>query len=140
MLNHINKRVKDQLSIKLPLKELLKLYRNPDTKPTVRNVSIIYVEMAFDHASPEVEHRLRHLFPAPKLICRTLIRDCKTHTFTIVVFAKTVFFPESASLMWKILQERAEVVPDLLSGIAQVRPEHHSILLRMASKVLSNWL
>ncbi|CAM6125657.1 unnamed protein product [Calypogeia fissa] len=88
MLNHINKRVKDQLSIKLPLKDLLKMYKSPDTKPTVKNVSIIYVEMAFDHASAE---------------------------------------------------ERAEVAPDFLVGIAQARPEHQAILLRMASKGLEKY-
>ncbi|KAG6544513.1 hypothetical protein Mapa_014151 [Marchantia paleacea] len=53
MLNHINKRVKDQLSIKLPLKELLVLYRLPNADPTVRNFSFIYIGMAYEHASPE---------------------------------------------------------------------------------------
>ncbi|KAL3683347.1 hypothetical protein R1sor_001369 [Riccia sorocarpa] len=51
MLNHINKRVKDQLSIKLPLKELLVLYRLPNADPAVRNFSFIYIGMAHEHAT-----------------------------------------------------------------------------------------
>ncbi|MCO5551057.1 hypothetical protein L7F22_004554 [Adiantum nelumboides] len=48
ILMHINKRVKDQPSIKLPLRELLALYQNEKSEPIVKNFSLVYLEMAFD--------------------------------------------------------------------------------------------
>lgn len=51
MLSHINKRVKDQASIKLPIRELLKLYQSPDSTSMVKNFSVVYMEMAYDRAS-----------------------------------------------------------------------------------------
>lgn len=50
MLSHINKRVKDQASIKLPLKELLALYQSPDLVSMVKNFALVYIEMAIDRA------------------------------------------------------------------------------------------
>ncbi|XP_024395125.1 LOW QUALITY PROTEIN: uncharacterized protein [Physcomitrium patens] len=50
MLSHINKRVKDQASIQLPLRELLKLYISPDSASMVRNFALVYIEMAYDRA------------------------------------------------------------------------------------------
>jgi proteasome component ECM29 len=54
ILTHINKRVKDQASIKLPLIDLLKLYQSPDAVPMVRNFAIVYIEMAFERSTVEV--------------------------------------------------------------------------------------
>jgi proteasome component ECM29 len=54
ILTHINKRVKDQVSIKLPLIDLLKLYQSPDAVPMVRNFAIVYIEMAFERSTVEV--------------------------------------------------------------------------------------
>jgi hypothetical protein len=130
MLNHINKRVKDQLSIKLPLVELLKLYRNTDTKPTVKNVSIIYVEMAFDHASPEVCTMYRLAFLFYTVACCVLLDCCQAFC---PPFRPS---PETAFVTPGIQQERAEVVPDLLAGTSKVRAEHQPILYRMAIKVI----
>ncbi|XP_024544607.1 proteasome adapter and scaffold protein ECM29 [Selaginella moellendorffii] len=53
MLSHINKRVKEQLSIKLPLAELLGVYRRPDAAVIVKNFSLVYIEMAFDRSTSE---------------------------------------------------------------------------------------
>lgn len=50
MLSHINKRVKDQKHIKLPLQDLLSLYRNPESIMMVRNFTIVYIEMAFERS------------------------------------------------------------------------------------------
>jgi proteasome component ECM29 len=54
ILTHINKRVKDQVSIKLPLIDLLKLYQSPAAVPMVRNFAIVYIEMAFERSTVEV--------------------------------------------------------------------------------------
>ncbi|CAM6051034.1 unnamed protein product [Sphagnum compactum] len=58
ILTHINKRVKDQVSIKLPLIDLLKLYQSPDAVPMVRNFSIVYIEMAFERSTVEEKSEL----------------------------------------------------------------------------------
>eukprot|EP01018_Ginkgo_biloba_P028625 Gb_39351 [translate_table: standard] len=69
MLTHINRRVKDQSAILLPVLDLWKLYQNVDATPTVKNFSIVYIEMAFDRLpmeekvslAPEMLHGLSKL-------------------------------------------------------------------------------
>jgi proteasome component ECM29 len=50
ILSHVNKRVKHQHEIGLPLLALWKLYTDPAAAPMVRNFAIVYVEMAFERA------------------------------------------------------------------------------------------
>ncbi|KAL1208896.1 hypothetical protein V5N11_010573 [Cardamine amara subsp. amara] len=50
ILSHVNKRVKHQHEIGLPLLALWKLYTDPAASPMVRNFAIVYVEMAFERA------------------------------------------------------------------------------------------
>lgn len=52
MLTHINRRVKDQPAIHLPVWDLWKLYQSADS-PMVKNFSIVYIEMAFDRLHME---------------------------------------------------------------------------------------
>ncbi|KAL0389274.1 UNVERIFIED_CONTAM: Proteasome adapter and scaffold protein ECM29 [Sesamum calycinum] len=54
ILSHVNKRVKHQLEISLPLSELWKLYVESTAAPMVRNFCIVYVEMAIDRVHKEV--------------------------------------------------------------------------------------
>lgn len=54
ILSHVNKRVKHQLQIGLPLSELWNIYSDANTAPMVRNFCIVYIEMAFDRAPTEV--------------------------------------------------------------------------------------
>ncbi|KAL9458549.1 hypothetical protein AB3S75_007422 [Citrus x aurantiifolia] len=51
ILSHVNKRVKHQLEIRLPLAELWKVYTEPNAASMVKNFCIVYIEMAFDRAS-----------------------------------------------------------------------------------------
>lgn len=51
ILSHVNKRVKHQLEIRLPLAELWKMYTEPNAASMVKNFCIVYIEMAFDRAS-----------------------------------------------------------------------------------------
>lgn len=53
LLSHVNKRVKGHDEIKLPLLPLLEVYNQSNAPPLVRNFSLVYVEMAFERASPE---------------------------------------------------------------------------------------
>lgn len=53
ILSHINKRVKDQAAIQLPLRELLKLYVSPESISMVKNFALVYIEMAYDRAPVE---------------------------------------------------------------------------------------
>ncbi|XP_062171204.1 uncharacterized protein LOC133876988 [Alnus glutinosa] len=48
ILSHVNKRVKHQPEIGLPLLELWKLYSEANAAPMVRNFCIVYIEMAFE--------------------------------------------------------------------------------------------
>ncbi|KAJ4724481.1 Proteasome-associated ECM29 [Melia azedarach] len=50
VLTHVNKRVKHQSTIRLPLTELWKLYTEPNAASMVKNFSIVYIEMAFERA------------------------------------------------------------------------------------------
>ncbi|XP_021604828.1 proteasome adapter and scaffold protein ECM29 isoform X2 [Manihot esculenta] len=50
ILSHVNKRVKHQSEIGLPLLELWKLYTEANATPMVKNFCIVYIEMAFERA------------------------------------------------------------------------------------------
>lgn len=54
ILSHVNKRVKHQMEIQLPLLELWTMYREDNAVPIVRNFCIVYIEMAFDRLPLEV--------------------------------------------------------------------------------------
>ena len=53
ILSHVNKRLKAQPGMKLPLADLTTLYVNLERPPMVRNFALVYVEQAFDRADPE---------------------------------------------------------------------------------------
>ncbi|KAM7278672.1 hypothetical protein ACFE04_005806 [Oxalis oulophora] len=50
ILSHVNKRVKHQTEIGLPLLELWQMYSKVDAAPMVKNFAIVYIEMAFERA------------------------------------------------------------------------------------------
>jgi hypothetical protein len=50
----VNKRVKHQPAIGLPLLELWKLYSEANAAPMVRNFCIVYIEMAFERVHVKV--------------------------------------------------------------------------------------
>jgi proteasome component ECM29 len=50
----VNKRVKHQPEIGLPLLELWKLYSEANSAPMVRNFCIVYIEMAFERVHVKV--------------------------------------------------------------------------------------
>lgn len=50
----MNKRVKHQTVIGLPLSDLWKLYVESSSAPMVRNFCIVYIEMAIDRVQKEV--------------------------------------------------------------------------------------
>lgn len=63
ILSHVNKRVKHEAGIGLPLSELWSMYTEATTAPMVRNFCIIYIEMAFERSQIEVQKNL-----APNLL------------------------------------------------------------------------
>ncbi|XP_047327429.1 proteasome adapter and scaffold protein ECM29 isoform X3 [Impatiens glandulifera] len=63
ILSHVNKRVKHQPEICLPVLELWELYMLPDSTPMVKNFCIVYIEMSFDRQHPEKKEHM-----APTLI------------------------------------------------------------------------
>ncbi|MED6198629.1 hypothetical protein PIB30_068265, partial [Stylosanthes scabra] len=56
ILSHVNKRVKLQPDIGLPLSELWELYSESAATPIIRNFCIVYIEMAFQRVSSKVRH------------------------------------------------------------------------------------
>ncbi|KAL4027472.1 hypothetical protein IC575_010638 [Cucumis melo] len=53
ILSHVNKRVKHQSHIGLPLLELWNIYLEANSTSMVRNFCIVYIEMAFDRLGPK---------------------------------------------------------------------------------------
>lgn len=53
ILSHVNKRLKAQPTMRLPLEDLTALYVNPERPPMVRNFALVYVEQAHARATPE---------------------------------------------------------------------------------------
>lgn len=53
ILSHINKRVKSQRHIPLPLQPLVTLALQPSPVPMVRNFALVYAELAFERAPPQ---------------------------------------------------------------------------------------
>ncbi len=54
MLSHLNKRVKAQSNVLMPLDQLLQLYTAPDTINFARNFILVYLEMGFARVSKKV--------------------------------------------------------------------------------------
>ncbi|XP_048499629.1 uncharacterized protein LOC104890118 isoform X2 [Beta vulgaris subsp. vulgaris] len=63
ILSHINKRVKHEPGIGLPLSELWSMYTEATAAAMVRNFCIIYIEMAFERSEIEVQKSM-----APKFL------------------------------------------------------------------------
>ncbi|KAG8388927.1 hypothetical protein BUALT_Bualt02G0176200 [Buddleja alternifolia] len=64
ILSHVNKRVKHQLEIGLPLSELWKLYMESSAAPMVRNFCIMYIEMAMDRVQKKEKEMIAPVFLA----------------------------------------------------------------------------
>ncbi|XLS83942.1 hypothetical protein HN51_034108, partial [Arachis hypogaea] len=58
ILSHVNKRVKLQPDIGLPLSELWELYSESGATPIIRNFCIVYIEMAFQRVSAKEKEDL----------------------------------------------------------------------------------
>ncbi|PSR90112.1 Proteasome-associated protein [Actinidia chinensis var. chinensis] len=64
ILSHVNKRVKHQPEIGLPLSELWKLYMQPHSAPMVKNFCIVYIEMAFERLNVEEKESMASILVA----------------------------------------------------------------------------
>lgn len=71
MLSHINKRVKGQKNIALPLEALVEMYNSQPQPPLlVRNFAVVYVEMAAERATPAQRLAIvRTCLAAPLFVC-----------------------------------------------------------------------
>ena len=54
MLTHVNKRVRDNQAIQLPLVRLMDLYCSSGNLPLVRNFALVYMEMAYQRAPEDI--------------------------------------------------------------------------------------
>lgn len=64
ILSHVNKRVKYQERIGLPLSDLWKLYTDDHSVPMVKNFCIVYIEMAFERSSAEEKEAMAPILVA----------------------------------------------------------------------------
>ncbi|KAG5517315.1 hypothetical protein RHGRI_037912 [Rhododendron griersonianum] len=64
ILSHVNKRVKHQPDIGLPLSELWKLYMETQSTPMVKNFCIVYIEMAFERSNLEEKETMAPILVA----------------------------------------------------------------------------
>lgn len=64
----MNKRVKHQSEIGLPLSDLWKLYVESSSAPIVRNFCVMYIEMAVDRVQKEVGIPSKSFTPSIKII------------------------------------------------------------------------
>ncbi|KAK6164025.1 hypothetical protein DH2020_000889 [Rehmannia glutinosa] len=64
ILSHVNKRVKHQPAIGLPLSDLWQLYMESSSAPMVRNFCIVYIEMAIDRVHKEEKQLIAPVFLA----------------------------------------------------------------------------
>lgn len=64
ILSHVNKRVKHQPEIGLPLSELWKLYMDTHSVPMVKNFCIVYIEMAFERSNFEEKETMAPILVA----------------------------------------------------------------------------
>ncbi|WCJ20554.1 Proteasome adapter and scaffold protein ECM29 [Euphorbia peplus] len=68
ILSHVNKRVKHQSQIGLPLLELWKLYTEANAAPMVKNFCIVYIEMAFERVDVKDKEHMAPMLVAS--ICK----------------------------------------------------------------------
>ncbi|KAL6519030.1 hypothetical protein OROHE_017454 [Orobanche hederae] len=64
ILSHVNKRVKHQRAVGLPLLDLWQLYVESSSAPMVRNFCIVYIEMAIDRVHKEEKQLVAPAFLA----------------------------------------------------------------------------
>ncbi|KAL2510922.1 ARM repeat superfamily protein [Abeliophyllum distichum] len=62
ILSHVNKRVKHQPQIGLPLAELWKLYMESSAAPMIRNFCIVYIEMSIERVPKEEKQIMAPVF------------------------------------------------------------------------------
>lgn len=56
ILSHVNKRVKHQPEIGLPLSDLWRIYTEANAVSIVKNFCILYIEMAFERTDVKVRY------------------------------------------------------------------------------------
>ncbi|GAB4835308.1 hypothetical protein Ancab_000217 [Ancistrocladus abbreviatus] len=100
ILSHVNKRVKHEPQIGLPLVELWNMYTEANAAPMVKNFCIIYIEMAFERSNVEVKKDMTPTFLASisklphqhqEIILRTCVKvigECHANQIEDEVVAK----------------------------------------------------
>ncbi|KAA8544630.1 hypothetical protein F0562_022642 [Nyssa sinensis] len=85
ILSHVNKRVKHQPEIALPLSELWELYVEANAAPMVKNFCIVYIEMTFDRLRLEEKENM-----APILVANISKLPLQHHEIILRITAKVI--------------------------------------------------
>ncbi|CAK9147572.1 unnamed protein product [Ilex paraguariensis] len=102
ILSHVNKRVKHQPEIGLPLSDLWNLYMEANATPMVKNFCIVYIEMAFERAHKEEKEIMAPLLLAnisklppqqQEIILRTIARMTKDVVTSVLELKYPGFSP-----------------------------------------------
>ncbi|GKU93498.1 hypothetical protein SLEP1_g7091 [Rubroshorea leprosula] len=100
ILSHVNKRVKHQPEIGLPLMDLWKMYSELNAPPMVKNFCIIYVEMAFERINLKEKENmapmvLTNISKLPQqhqeIIMRIAVKEQSEVRFCAVRWATSLF-------------------------------------------------
>nr|KYP73231.1 Proteasome-associated protein ECM29 isogeny [Cajanus cajan] len=88
ILSHVNKRVKLQQHIGLPLSALWKLYSESGAVPIIRNFCIVYIEMAFQRVNAKEKEDL-----APDLLVNISKLPLQHQEIILRIVVKFLFLP-----------------------------------------------
>lgn len=145
ILSHLNKRLKADASIALPVRNLITLFTTPTTASFVQNFALVYIEMGLPRVSdPHPSTRtlllcLVHRTPGrPRLVAREHALSSRAHARR--ERACTTLSPPHARLLpvQLPLAERAKLLPSLLVGVAQRPVPQQDALLAMLLPALSS--
>ncbi len=125
VLSHINKRLKGDLLVKLPLQELVNQYTSSQVPSFVKNFTIIYIEMAFPRANIEVFFSFSFSFSFSFfsfLFFSFFIIFIIFVLCLIIKYYKFYFFKK---------KDRVVCIPKLLTGLASRAPAHQTTIFHL---------
>ncbi|KAJ0102383.1 hypothetical protein Patl1_05581 [Pistacia atlantica] len=128
ILSHVNKRVKHQPEIRLPLAELWKMYTEPNAAPMVKNFCIVYIEMAFERAHLKEKEDM-----APELV-RSISKLPQQHQDIILRIAVRVIGECHASGIDDEVAAKYRLISGLQDREQFIEICLHSVLYQMPSQ------
>ncbi|XP_044479857.1 proteasome adapter and scaffold protein ECM29-like [Mangifera indica] len=128
ILSHVNKRLKHQPEIRLPLAELWRMYTEPNAAPMVKNFCIVYIEMAFERAQLKEKEDM-----APELVS-SISKLPQQHQDIILRIAVRVIGECHASRIHDEVAAKYRLISGLQDREQFIEFCLHSVLYQMPSQ------